>query len=169
MAKKLLVPVDGDDSQQPAGYDEARHDQSNLTLFADLIHVLPDLVVNSTTCRTRRRRLTFWSREVAPLGAARSEPTNLRRCRRACRPQRQKKQLRRTKEMAEEKNPGSESEFDALPDSELDEIVGGAHVNVSQLLRNKLSNDLFLKSLKPISPSDFGKVTASLCLYDPPR
>jgi hypothetical protein len=71
--------------------------------------------------------------------------------------------------MAENKDLSNASEFDALPESELDEVVGGAGLYVSTVLKNKLSSDLFLKSLKLVQPNDFGKVTSSLCLNDPPR
>lgn len=66
--------------------------------------------------------------------------------------------------MANDNNASNASEFDALPESELEEVVGGA-----QLFRHVLSGEAIIRTLKPVSPNDFGRVTASLCLLDPPR
>ena len=52
--------------------------------------------------------------------------------------------------MAKDKAPSNTSEFDVLPESELEELVGGQPLQ-----------------LKPISAKDFASIAAALCLNDP--
>lgn len=65
--------------------------------------------------------------------------------------------------MAEDKGSNDSGEFDVLPESELEDLVGG------QLTAIKFSNLTGYALLKPVNPGTFAGLKVALCLYDDPR
>jgi hypothetical protein len=67
--------------------------------------------------------------------------------------------------MAEDKGSNNTGEFDVLPESELEDLVGGLTLASAVKFPKYLGSSL----LKPVNPGTFAGLKVALCLYDDPR